>query len=57
MGFGGEGLQVRDILHVDDLYDLVVQQLRGLKDNSGGLFNVVDGMTMPTTGFSSMATE
>ena len=27
-GFGGEGLQVRDILHVDDLYDLLTLQLR-----------------------------
>ena len=44
MGFGGEGLQVRDILHVDDLYDLLVQQLRGLKDDAGGMFNVGGGM-------------
>ena len=27
MGFGGDGLQVRDVLHVDDLYDLIVVQL------------------------------
>ena len=33
-GFGGEGLQVRDILHIDDLYDLLVQQLTNL-DRSG----------------------
>ena len=31
MGFGGHGLQVRDVLHVDDLYDLIVHQLKGLK--------------------------
>ena len=29
MGFGGEGLQVRDVLHVDDLYDLLVRQIAG----------------------------
>jgi len=29
-GFGGEGLQVRDVLHVADLYDLVALQLREL---------------------------
>ena len=23
IGFGGDGLQVRDVLHVDDLYDLI----------------------------------
>jgi len=44
MGFGGEGLQVRDVLHVDDLYDLIVQQLRGLKDDTGSVFNVGGGM-------------
>jgi len=30
MGFGGEGLQVRDVLHVDDLYDLLARQLANL---------------------------
>jgi CDP-paratose 2-epimerase len=45
MGFRGHGLQVRDVLHVDDLYDLVVRQLNGLDEYSGGLFNVGGGMT------------
>ena len=31
MGFGGHGFQVRDVLHVDDLYDLIVRQLKGLR--------------------------
>src|SRR5450830_995426 len=44
MGFGGDGLQVRDVLHVDDLYDLIVRQLSGLDEFSGGLFNVGGGM-------------
>ena len=30
-GFDGEGLQVRDVLHVADLYELIVQQARGLQ--------------------------
>ncbi len=29
-GFGGEGLQVRDVLHVDDLYDLMRLQIADL---------------------------
>src|SRR5262245_28958455 len=29
-GFGGDGLQVRDVLHVDDLYDLLAEQHRHL---------------------------
>ena len=45
MGFGGHGLQVRDVLHVDDLYDLIVAQLNGLNKCSGSLFNVGGGMT------------
>lgn len=45
MGFGGHGLQVRDVLQVDDLYDLIVRQLEGLDEYSGGLFNVGGGMT------------
>jgi CDP-paratose 2-epimerase len=44
MGFGGRGLQVRDVLHVDDLYDLIVRQLNGLDEYSGISFNVGGGM-------------
>lgn len=42
-GFGGEGLQVRDVLHVEDLCELVVRQSRELERFSGGLFNVGGG--------------
>jgi CDP-paratose 2-epimerase len=44
MGFGGHGLQVRDVLHVDDLYDLIDRQLNGLKEYSGSVFNIGGGM-------------
>lgn len=37
-------MQVRDALHVDDLYDLIVRQVDGLDEYSGGLFNVGGGM-------------
>lgn len=43
MGFGGRGLQVRDVLHVDDLYDLLALQLADLDRWSGSLFNVGGG--------------
>lgn len=43
-GFGGHGLQVRDLLHVDDLYDLIVCQLDGLEQYPENLFNVGGGM-------------
>src|SRR5262249_44197526 len=45
MGFGGEGFQVRDVLHVDDLYDLLVKQLSQLDRYSAQPFyNVGGGM-------------
>ena len=45
MGFGGEGLQVRDVLHVDDLYDLLAKQLAELDRHSvQAFYNVGGGM-------------
>jgi len=44
IGFNGTGKQVRDFLHVDDLADLVLAQLRGIEQYSGGLFNVGGGV-------------
>jgi CDP-paratose 2-epimerase len=41
-GFGGEGLQVRDVLHVEDLCDLVRLQIADLPRHSGTT-NVVGG--------------
>jgi hypothetical protein len=35
---------VRDVLHVDGLYDLIVCQLNGLKKYSGSVFDVGGGM-------------
>ena len=44
-GFGGEGLQVRDVLHVDDLHDLLTKQLADLHRHSRQTFyNVGGGM-------------
>ena len=42
-GFGGAGLQVRDVLHVDDLYDLLRKQIDELPRLSGCTFNVGGG--------------
>jgi CDP-paratose 2-epimerase len=43
MGFGGDGFQVRDVLHVDDLYDLLVRQLADLDRKSAPAFYNVGG--------------
>jgi CDP-paratose 2-epimerase len=43
VGFGGLGLQVRDVLHIDDLYDLIRLQIGGLERFAGAVFNVGGG--------------
>lgn len=43
-GWGGEGKQVRDVLHVDDLFDLLELQLAKLDELNGRVFNVGGGV-------------
>jgi CDP-paratose 2-epimerase len=43
IGFGGEGKQVRDLLHVEDLVDLVDLQLLGPQEWDGRTVNVGGG--------------
>jgi len=43
IGFGGAGKQVRDFLHVDDLFDVIYEQVRDLDRYNGGLFNIGGG--------------
>lgn len=40
IGFGGEGKQVRDILHVRDLFELLVLQMQNPSKWNGSVFNV-----------------
>jgi CDP-paratose 2-epimerase len=42
-GFGGQGHQVRDILHVDDLFDLLVLQTQDIARHDGRVCNVGGG--------------
>jgi CDP-paratose 2-epimerase len=42
-GFGCEGLQVRDVLHIADLYDLISVQMKDLTRLSGAVHNVGGG--------------
>jgi len=44
IGYGGKGKQVRDVLHVDDLLQLVLYQLDHLDEVSGEVFNVGGGL-------------
>jgi len=43
MGFGGTGRQVRDVLHVEDLFDLVQLQARSLERHAGCVYGVGGG--------------
>lgn len=43
IGYGGEGKQVRDILHIKDLFQLVDFQIHNLDKVNGELFNVGGG--------------
>lgn len=44
IGFGGHGKQVRDILHVADLYQLLRQQLTQIDKHNCEIFNVGGGV-------------
>jgi CDP-paratose 2-epimerase len=43
IGFGGTGKQVRDVLHIDDVCELIALQIERLDSLRGGLFNVGGG--------------
>ncbi len=56
-GFGGLGSQVRDVLHVGDLCDLVGWQLEHMEQMNGHTFNVGGGLSNSTSlrGFTELA--
>ncbi|MEW6407085.1 MAG: NAD-dependent epimerase/dehydratase family protein [Patescibacteria group bacterium] len=43
IGFGGKGKQVRDVLHVDDLFDLIDLEASCLNKISGNIYNIGGG--------------
>lgn len=45
IGYGGTGKQVRDILHVEDLCELVADQVQNVEEWEGWLGNVAGGAT------------
>ncbi|MBC8145974.1 MAG: NAD-dependent epimerase/dehydratase family protein [bacterium] len=48
-GFGGEGKQVRDLLHPRDLFELIEKQIASIDEISGQTFNVGGGTDVSTS--------
>lgn len=44
IGYGGKGKQVRDILHIKDLYRLLEIQINDIENHSGEIYNVGGGL-------------
>lgn len=49
VGYGGRGKQVRDVLHVDDLLDLVLYEAADLDAVNGRVFNAGGGVEVSTS--------
>lgn len=49
IGYGGSGKQVRDVLHIADLCDLVTEQISGFGDWDGWLGNVGGGLEISSS--------
>jgi CDP-paratose 2-epimerase len=49
IGFGGTGKQVRDMLHLDDLFDLILKQIAKMEYWRGDVYNVGGGKTVSTS--------
>ena len=48
-GFGGLGKQVRDLLHVDDLFELLLRQFEQVGRWDGRVYNVGGGLPVSTS--------
>jgi len=44
IGYGGEGKQVRDFIHIDDLFDILDIQLNAIEKFKGQIFNIGGGL-------------
>jgi len=43
IGYGGEGKQVRDFIHIDDLFDILDIQINSMEKFNGQIFNIGGG--------------
>ncbi len=49
IGFGGEGKQVRDMLHVKDLFQLLIWEIQHIDSIKSEIFNVGGGLNVSTS--------
>jgi len=45
IGFGGQGHQIRDVLHIDDLCELILKQIRNIKKIKNKSFSIGGGLS------------
>ena len=43
IGFGGNGFQVRDVLHIEDVCEIIIQQIKKIKKINNEIFNIGGG--------------
>lgn len=43
IGFGGEGNQLRDIIHVDDVCEIILKQIKNFKKKNNEIYNIGGG--------------
>ena len=44
IGYGGEGKQVRDFIHIEDLYQAIKHQLNSFEDYTDQVYNIGGGL-------------
>lgn len=44
IGYGGEGKQVRDLIHIDDIYQVIKLQLQNFDDYNADTYNIGGGL-------------
>ena len=49
IGYGGNGKQVRDVMHIDDLFELIDLQIHNFEKFNGETFNVGGGRDISTS--------
>ena len=44
IGFGGHGHQMRDVIHIEDVCEIILKQIRQIKKKYNNIFNIGGGI-------------